>query len=709
MDFRKSFLDKTKLLFTQRKHYNVVYIIDYMHRYLIHILLTLAFFFSAAHARRLEPGSDDHDRYLKACEHYEKGNYEEARNILYEMLRDHDNDPYLNYILGMSFAKMGGVHNRNYARKYLKQAVRLEEDSLNWRYELGVLLIESEMEAAAEEQFQELVKRDSSYVQAYYYIMDICIDRFCHNGNRSKLAQGYRTALVCRSRYPDDDVIAYKKALVEMLFKSYNEAAETLSRIDSPDTLQTEITLLHAYLNYELRDFDQSFKLFSKALSDLSEEDVKGYRDITLLLTNQQIREYEALPENRKAQFEDEFWAGLDPDLTTEVNEKIVEHFARVYFAEIMFARPEADVHGWEMDQGRLYIRYGPPASAEWHLPDDNDPMLNCRWNWVYFFDGRPVELEFLNIFGGDNYQLAPMNYGGDVKIADDLVNEIPNVITFTDDKNLINSIFSHFIYKRPEGESMLDLFVATPYDQFVYEPVEGHAVCSVQYRTAIMDLEGTILERKSSNQQIVISPTLSKNPDFYNFATISMKSPPDSLNIACAIEQKSAQRVNVYKRPLRIYDFKDSGFHMSSLILASKVDKKEKNSPFNRRDIKLIPNFTNTYKVNDTVIVYYEIYDLPLNIRGRTHYRMTYTIQEQEIPRNIFGMIASVMSSDQKTGITHTADRGDILTERYEPLKIDISSLEPGLYEFTLTIEELVLGKTLTRKARFSVVEESG
>jgi len=680
-----------------------------MYRHLIYMLIALALLLSTLQARRLEPGSDDHDRYLTACEHYKKGDYEEARNILYEMLRDHDNDPYLNHILGMSFAKMGGVHNRNYARKYLKQAVRLEEDSLDWRYDLGLLLLESDMEAAAEEQFQELVKRDSNYVRAYYHIMDICIERFCHNGNRSKLAQGYRTALVSQGRYPGDDVIAYKKALIEMLFKSDNQAVKTISPPHRPDTLQTEIRLLDAYLKYRLRDFDQSYALFSSALSDLSEDESSGYRDITLLLTNQQKREYEELPESQKAQFEDNFWAGLDPDLTTRVNEKIVEHFARVYFAEIMFARPEADVHGWEMDQGKLYIRYGQPLSAKWYLPDDNDPLLSCRWSWVYMFDGRPVELEFLNIFGGDNYQLAPMNYGGDVKIADDLVNEIPNVATFAQSSNLINSIFSYFIYKGPEGESMLDLFVATPYDQFVYEPVEGHAVCSVEYRTALIDLEGAILDRKTAGQQIVISPTLSKNPDFYNFATISMKAPADSLNIACAIEQKSAQRVNVYERPLRIYDFRDSGFHMSSLILASKVGEKEKDSLFNRRDIKLIPNFTNTYRTDDTLIVYYEIYDLPLNIRGRSHYRMTYTIQEQDIPGNIFGMLASVLSSKQKTGITHTADRGDIRTDRFEPLKIDISSLEPGLYEFTLTIEEFVLGKTLTRSARFSVVDESG
>ncbi|MBD3218869.1 MAG: GWxTD domain-containing protein [candidate division Zixibacteria bacterium] len=678
-----------------------------MIRYAVYIFTAVILSISTADARTLKPGSGEHDDYLRARAHYENGDYEEARDILYGMLRYYDDDPNLNYILGMSFAGLGGTHYRNYARKYLKQAVRLEPDSLDWRYDLGLLQIESDMEEAAYDQFQEIIKRDSSYIRAYYHVMDLCIERFCHNGNRSKLAEGYRTALISQSLFPADDIIAYKKALISMLFKSYNEAAKIVSQIYRPDTLKNEITLLNAYLKYQLRDFDQSYQLFKKALSKLPVEDKAGYFDITLLLSRQQTREYDELSEAEQKKFEDRFWNGLDPDLTTEVNEKIVEHFARVYYADLMFSRPHADVHGWEMDQGQLYIRYGPPASAKWFLPEDNDAMLNCRWSWIYYFDGRPVELDFLNMFGEDNYQLAPLNYGGDVKMADDLVNEIPNVVTFAETQSLINSIFSYFIYKGPEGQAMLDLFVATPYDQFAYEPVEGHAVCSVEYRTALMDMDDSILARKKTEQQIVISPTLSKNPNFYNFATISMESPSDSLRVACAIEQKSAQRVNIYERPLRVYDFLDSGFHISSLILASKVEEKEKDSPFNRRDIKLIPNFTNTYRTDDTLIVYYEIYDLPTNIRNRTQYRMSYTIQEQDIPRNIFGMIASALSSGQKIGITHTADRGDIRTERYEPLKIDISSLDPGLYEFTITIEEFVWGKTLTRKARFSVVDD--
>jgi GWxTD domain-containing protein len=690
----------------QRINPGIVYITVIMKRVGIYILLIYLFMTAALEARELKPGSRDGKAFEKAREHYNKGEYEVARDILYKMARKYDSDANFDYLLGMSFAKMGGITNRTYARKYLKMAVGMEKDSVRWRYDLGVVLNQSDMKYSAYQEFNEVIERDSTYLEAYLNVIDYCIDKYRHNGDKGKLQEAYKCALYGKNRFKNNAALQYKMALIATLFESHAEAAKIIGEITNADTLRNEITMLAAYLNYKARDFANSYSLFTKGILNLSEEDSKGYFDIELLLSPQQKRDYNDLNEDEKKIFADSMWQNLDPDLTTTLNEKMVEHFARVYMAEILLSQPDRGKHAWDTDQGQLYIRYGPPAIAEWNLPDDEDTRLNCKWEWVYYFDGEPVHLTFMNLFGGNSYALAPMDYGGDDYKAYALNAEIPNVVRFAEQQDLIQSIFSYFIYKGPDNESLLDLFVATPYDQFVYQPVEGHAVCDVEYRSALLDLEGEPIKRDTRQQQIVISPTLSQNPDFYNFATITMPAPAESLKVACAIEQKSAQRVNIYEMPLDIYDFNDKGFHLSSLILASKVGEKEKDSQFNRRNIKLIPNFTRTYRDIDTLIVYYEIYDLPTNIRNRTHYRLSYSIREIEPPRNVFGMIAGLLSGGPKAEITHTADRGDIRTELYEPLKIDISPLKPGLYSFTLEVEDLIIGKTLTRKAQFSVVE---
>lgn len=671
--------------------------------YILALCLTMA---SSLTAKQLEPGSRDAEAFKLAYGHYNNGRYEEARDILYKMARKYDDDGNFDHLLGMTFAKMDGITNRTYARKFLKMAVKQEEDSIRWRYDLGLVLIQSDMKFSAHQEFKKIIELDSGYLDAYYQVIDYCIERYCYNGDTRRLQEGYVTGLMGRNKFPNNTVLKYKMALIAALFESYSEGSKIIAKISNPDTLQTEITLLDAYLNYKERNFERSYDLFSMGIHRLSPENAKGYFDIALLLSPQQKKDYDKMSEGRKKIYSDSVWQSYDPDLTTELNEKKVEHFARVYMAEIMHSQPDRGKHAWDTDQGKLYIRYGPPDYARWKLPEDEDLKLNCQWRWIYYFNGRPVYLTFLNTFGGNSYALAPMDYGGSEYEAYVLSAEIPNVVRFAEQNNLIHSIFSYFIYKGPDNQSMIDLFVATPYDQFVYKPLQGHAVCNVEYRSALSDLEGNPIKRGMYNQKVVISPTLSQNSDFYNFYTITMPAPAESLKVSCAIEQKAAERVNIYEMPLDVYNFNDSGFHLSSLILASKVGDKEKDSQFNRRNIKLIPNFTRTYRNNDTLIVYYEIYDLPTNIRNRTHYRLSYSITEVEPPSNLFRAIAGILAGKQKTEITHTADRGDIRTDLYEPLKIDISSLKPGLYDFTLNVEDLIIGKHITRQTRFSVVE---
>ena len=55
-------------------------------------------------------------------------------------------------------------------------------------------------------------------------------------------------------------------------------------------------------------------------------------------------------------------WGLSDPMYLTDANERRVEHYARVYLAEVLFTDPETGRPGRDTPQGQLVIRYGLPA-----------------------------------------------------------------------------------------------------------------------------------------------------------------------------------------------------------------------------------------------------------------------------------------------------------------------------------------------------------
>lgn len=73
-----------------------------------------------------------------------------------------------------------------------------------------------------------------------------------------------------------------------------------------------------------------------------------------------------------------EFWAERNPTPETEFNELMTEYYNRIDVAYRKFS--SAQVSGYDTDQGRTYILYGPPLEVERRLPT-NSPTLEI---WEY-------------------------------------------------------------------------------------------------------------------------------------------------------------------------------------------------------------------------------------------------------------------------------------------------------------------------------------
>jgi len=73
-----------------------------------------------------------------------------------------------------------------------------------------------------------------------------------------------------------------------------------------------------------------------------------------------------------------EFWAERDPTPKTEFNELMAEYYRRIDYAYEQFST--INVNGYETDQGRIYIQYGPPDTIERKFPP-GEPAVEI---WQY-------------------------------------------------------------------------------------------------------------------------------------------------------------------------------------------------------------------------------------------------------------------------------------------------------------------------------------
>ncbi|MSS72430.1 MAG: GWxTD domain-containing protein [Candidatus Latescibacteria bacterium] len=101
----------------------------------------------------------------------------------------------------------------------------------------------------------------------------------------------------------------------------------------------------------------EALEAFAKYVEGLGPEERALYEDIRWVASREELGEYQGLPEAERPAFLKRFWARRDADILTEINEGLIEHYRRVWYARNYFGRL---IKPWDR-RGEVYIRYGEP------------------------------------------------------------------------------------------------------------------------------------------------------------------------------------------------------------------------------------------------------------------------------------------------------------------------------------------------------------
>ena len=112
--------------------------------------------------------------------------------------------------------------------------------------------------------------------------------------------------------------------------------------------------------------------------ANLDKEDKQRLDEIIYIASKDEINEYLNTPKEKRQEWLERFWKRRDPTPTTEKNERKIEHYKRIKYANEHFTLKSANIAGWKTDIGRIYIKYGPPDKVE-------NAEIGLKQTWIYF------------------------------------------------------------------------------------------------------------------------------------------------------------------------------------------------------------------------------------------------------------------------------------------------------------------------------------
>ena len=312
---------------------------------------------SGESSKTISISPQESDSLLALWKHQVMVNQEkEAGETLRLLLKSGRNEAELMTQLGNSFLRAGHYAE---AQRAFKRAKSIDENYLEAYVGLGIAYVEEPARGLgafynyrrAIREAKQAVKIDSTYGPAYRLLGEI-YSRFEENPEK---AIGYFTRYVLLE--PDNPDGLYYFGLACVRAGDYEKVDRFIAPFLNTHPEATKILPIVAQSHFLNERYVQALEVFERYLQRLDESERMFYTDISMVASDRELEEYRATPESDKTDYLQNFWNRRDSDILTRINERIIEHYRRVWYARTFFSN---GIRPWDQ-RGKVYVRYGEP------------------------------------------------------------------------------------------------------------------------------------------------------------------------------------------------------------------------------------------------------------------------------------------------------------------------------------------------------------
>jgi GWxTD domain-containing protein len=648
-------------------------------------------------------------------------------------------EPELLFELAKICNNKNTISGRSEARELLTRAIFRSPRNLEYRYLLAEIL-QKISSGLAYGIYEDILKIDSTSPKALYNLGKIEESKFddYHNsvhkdGDEPTMSlerfaiEDFNKAekyLINAIRYDS----LYRDAYLHLsfLYEDNNEPEKGIVYLKRLEKIYPSDNEVHVYLGllyYESSQIEKSLKEYQLALS-LMPDSLR--QDFTFNSVKELIKpifgeKFEKLPYNELKELINIFWKITDPLYITDYNERLLEHYSRVAYANLRFSIIDKDIPGyhlklagWKTDRGEIILRYGAPLKKVRFRPQINaggSTVINMKtdvWYYKYFTLGFTDQFSNNNFvysevmpgsmyipqFGGDSQMLV--NYLRKVQYQtytpkfDGPTIDVPyNIVQFRDNRYNYTDVYVNYALDAPDS--------LRHGNEFYYKHEWGLFFSDTVFNS-IVEKKGWI-ENINADRKINIAP----GNDFL-INTLFMSIYPEPGNIAFELERSIDKGVFTNHS-----EFDPKKFHLNSpdisdVVLASAIKHDTLGSlSLKRKNISLLPNPINTFNAMKPFYVYYELYNFSRDKNGLTSIEQKLILKRKVHSSGISSVINSALSvvglGKQKEEVTiitkyQTAEEDPQIT-----FQLDMHNYLPGDYNITINITDELSGKEISKE----------
>jgi len=450
---------------------------------------------------------------------------------------------------------------------------------------------------------------------------------------------------------------------------------------------------LHLYrgvLAYDAGQYDLCARQFDTGLSLLTPDRRMVYDDLSRVLPINVVNKYRNAGEATREIFRRAYWVSSDPDPTTAVNERELEHIYRVFVSDMLFSNDWTGRRGWNSDRGQAMIKYGRPLTINHTLGAGQDGHVET---WTYIRGNEFTELLFVDEF-----------LNGDPRIPydDDFV--LHNMLHRAEESTLPSSVASLdgtlAVSAFRDDDLHASLYVAMQVDADSLESrVPPASADHYVVRGALFDdswqREGGEEDTLQASQLSTLRVYGQRVVQFVHRISI----PFGTYRVAWSMQDDRARMRAVGRGDADARRFAADRLTLSDILIYDEPTEGDANADVIVRNGQVMrPRVGYAVRQNEPVRSYVEIYGLRV-LDGKSAYEVRYSLFPGKDDASsswtdwIRGAADALGFEDEDPVIRQSFRRETSGHEGPEYIAIDVSALDPGPYELVVEVIDLNAG----------------
>ena len=623
--------------------------------------------------------------------------WDEVADLKSRIADDPDN-PALYRELAIMYRLAGTPRSRLLSVEAIDKAIQLDHRDPRNHVEKGLTLIARRFIGEAEDSFQRAIKIDPGHFEAWYQLGMLekyhYFKTMCFSDHLKKSIRYFRKANSLNRR--DEDTL-FNLAFLHMFRSMYRTSRKyAYKAIDlSPERPRNHLLLGTIHIHF--KKFDLALHAFEKAFELMPEDQRLHYEDISSIIPNSLRDLYLSSSREKIEEWNRKFWIEQHPTPSTEINERRLEHYRRVFLAHEIFTDKRLALEGVETDRGNALIKFDLPDKKFYDLGG----LMSGGWVvWEYNLPHQSFRLFFHDEFLNGNYHFPIMDSRGEMSIG--IMKNIAQGYEYPSDFKPIPIMADVALSRGSSERTHLDFAVGLPASAAGSRKLEWTVVQTIFdpdwnriFLNTTKVLPDTLRSVVKQEEDILVYP-------FW------IEILPRYLDCTCVIEvfNNEMNLKGTWRHSFEIRDLFGKSLKLSSIMLTVQGESGECT-----RDLDPIP----VYRRQQGLCMNYQIYNLRHGEDNLARYRLTYSImnpketgEETGLAKTLSYMWSSITGGkDEETPyVSSTLEQSTSMSIAGDRLNIELLALERGTYLLVLEVEDLLTGQTALEEKMFTVTD---